>query len=223
MIERARENMHRKHPKTTFVNAHLAMLYYDPAKVAKFLDTFPNAQVDISATVQDLGRAPRLWRDFLIKYQDRVVFGTDGNANSNPDTFWIPHFRYLETFDEYFEHPAQIRLPGGSPAHGRWNISGVSLPDEVLRKIYFENALKYLPTLRASIDRQRAARKRNRYRTHHEVTKSWFSGSAFVSSWSVGSGLHDRSRRLWLVAKVRNWSGVSARVVKRASRIAPLK
>ncbi len=159
VIERARENMHRKHPKTTFVNAHLAMLYYDPAKVAKFLDTFPNAQVDISATVQDLGRAPRLWRDFLIKYQDRVVFGTDGNGGSNPDTFWIPHFRYLETFDEYFEHPAQIRLPGGSPAHGRWNISGVSLPDEVLRKIYFENALKYLPTLRASIDRQRAARK----------------------------------------------------------------
>ena len=159
VIERARENMHRKHPKTIFVNAHVAMLYYDPVKVAKFLDTYPNAQVDISATVQDLGRAPRLWRDFLIKYQDRVVFGTDGNANSNPDTFWIPHFRYLETFDEYFEHPAQIRLPGGSPAHGRWNISGVSLPDEVLRKIYFENALKYLPTLRASIERQRAARK----------------------------------------------------------------
>ena len=151
--------MHRKHPKTIFVNAHLAMLYYDPAKVAKFLDSYPNAQADISATVQDLGRAPRLWRDFLIKYQDRVVFGTDGNANSNPDTFWIPHFRYLETFDEYFEHPAQIRLPGGSPAHGRWNISGVSLPDEVLRKIYFENALKYLPTLHASIERQRAARK----------------------------------------------------------------
>ena len=159
VIERARENMHRKHPKTTFVNAHVAMLYYDPARVAKFLDTYPNAQMDISATLQDLGRAPRLWRDFLIKYQDRVVFGTDGNANSNPDTFWIPHFRYLETFDEYFEHPAQIRLPGGSPAHGRWNISGVSLPDEVLRKIYFENALKYLPALRASIERQRAARK----------------------------------------------------------------
>ena len=158
VIERARENMHRKHPKTTFVNAHLAMLYYDPARLAKFLDTYPNAQVDISATVQDLGRAPRLWRDFLIKYQDRVVFGTDGRGDSHPDTFWIPHFRYLETFDEYFEHPAQIRLPGGSPAHGRWNISGVSLPDEVLRKIYFENALKSLPTLRASIERQRAAR-----------------------------------------------------------------
>jgi predicted TIM-barrel fold metal-dependent hydrolase len=159
VIERARENMHRKHPNTIFVNAHMAMLYYDPAKLAKFLDTYPNAQVEISAAVQDLGRAPRLWREFLIKYQDRVLFGTDGRGNSDPDTFWNPHFRYLETYDEYFEHPAQIRLPGGSPGHGRWNISGVSLPDEVLRKIYYENALKYLPTLRASIERQRAARK----------------------------------------------------------------
>ncbi len=159
VIERARENMHRKHPNTIFVNAHLAMLYYDPQKLAKFLDTYPNAMVEISATVQDLGRAPRLWRDFIIKYQDRVFFGTDGGDNSNPDTFWNPHFRYLETYDEYFEHPAQIRLPGGSPGHGRWNISGISLPDSVLRKVYYENALRLLPTLRQSIERQIAARK----------------------------------------------------------------
>jgi len=159
VIEKARENMHRKHPNTIFVNAHMAMLYYDPEKVAKLLDTFPNAQVEISATVQDLGRAPRLWREFIMKYQDRVLFGTDGGGNSNPDTFWNPHFRYLETYDEYFEHPAQIRTPGGSPGHGRWNISGIGLPDEVLRKVYFENALKYLPSLRDSIQRQIAARR----------------------------------------------------------------
>ena len=152
--------MHRKHPNTIFVNAHMAMLYYDPAKLAKFLDTYPNAQVEISATVQDLGRAPRMWREFLLKYQDRVLFGTDGGGNSNPDTFWNPHFRYLETYDEYFEHPAQIRLPGGSPGHGRWNISGVSLPDEVLRKIYYENALRHLPALKESIARQIAERVR---------------------------------------------------------------
>ena len=79
VIEKARENMHRKHPKTRFVNAHLAMLYYDPEKLAKFLDTYPNADVEISATLQDLGRAPRLWREFIIKYQDRVLMGSDGN------------------------------------------------------------------------------------------------------------------------------------------------
>jgi predicted TIM-barrel fold metal-dependent hydrolase len=158
VIEKARENMHKKHPNTIFVNAHMAMLYYDPAKVAHLLDTYPNAYVEVSATVQDLGRAPRLWREFIIKYQDRVLFGTDGNGSSDPDTFWNPYFRFFETPDEYFEHPAQIRLPGGSPGHGRWNISGIQLPDAVLRKVYYQNALKFLPSLKPSIDAQLAAR-----------------------------------------------------------------
>jgi uncharacterized protein len=160
VIEKARENMHRKHPKTRFVNAHLAMLYYDPQKLAAFLDTYPNADVEISATLQDLGRAPRLWREFIIKYQDRILMGSDGSPNRGADEFWRPHWRYLETYDEYFYHPAQIRTPGGSPGHGRWNISGIGLPDEVLRKIYYQNALRHLPSLRASIERQLAARGR---------------------------------------------------------------
>lgn len=153
-IERARENMHRKHPKTRFVNAHMAMLYYDPEKLAKFLDTYPNADVEISASVQDLGRAPRFWREFIIKYQDRVLMGSDGDPGRGVDDFWTPHWRFLETYDEYFEHPAQLRTEGGSPGHGRWNISGIGLPDDVLRKIYFENALRHLPALKNSIARQ---------------------------------------------------------------------
>ena len=156
VIEKARENMHRKHPKTRFVNAHMAMLYYDPQKLAAFLDTYPNADVEISATLQDLGRAPRLWRELLIKYQDRVLMGSDGNPSRGADEFWIPHWRYLETYDEYFYHPAQIRTPGGSPGHGRWNISGIGLPDPVLRKIYYQNALRHLPSLRPSIEKQLA-------------------------------------------------------------------
>lgn len=136
----------------------MGMLYYDPAKLATFLDTFPNATIDIAATFQDLGRAPRLWREFLIKYQDRVVMGTDGNLNRGVDEFWTPHWRTLETYDEYFEHPAQIRLETGAPAHGRWNISGLGLPDDVLRKIYYQNALRHLPALRASLEKQLAAR-----------------------------------------------------------------
>jgi predicted TIM-barrel fold metal-dependent hydrolase len=157
-IEQARENMHRKHPKTRFVNAHMAMLYYDPQKLAKFLDTYPNADIEISASVQDLGRAPRLWREFIIKYQDRILMGSDGDPGRDVDDFWTPHWRFLETFDEYFEHPAQVRTEGGSPGHGRWNISGIGLPDAVLRKIYYENALRHLPSLKASITRQLAAR-----------------------------------------------------------------
>jgi predicted TIM-barrel fold metal-dependent hydrolase len=161
-IEQARETIHRKHPKTRFINAHLAMLYYDPAKVAKLLDTYPNADVEIAATVQDLGRAPRLWREFMIKYQDRILFGTDGDPGRGVDDFWTPHWRFLETYDEYFEHPAQLRTEGGSPGHGRWNISGIGLPDAVLRKVYYENALRHLPALKSSIARQMAERERAR-------------------------------------------------------------
>jgi predicted TIM-barrel fold metal-dependent hydrolase len=156
-IERARENMHRKHPKTHFINAHLGMLYYDPGKLAAFLDAHPNGDVEISATLQDLGRAPRLWREFILKYQNRILMGSDGSPSRGADEFWRPHWRYLETYDEYFYHPAQIRTPGGSPGHGRWNISGIGLPDTVLRKIYYQNALRHLPSLRPSIERQLAA------------------------------------------------------------------
>ncbi|MDQ3211239.1 MAG: amidohydrolase [Acidobacteriota bacterium] len=158
LIEAARENMHRKHPNTRFVNAHLAMLYYDPQKLAAFLDRYPNADVELSATFQDLGRAPRLWREFILRYQDRVLMGSDGAPGRGADEFWIPHWRYLETYDEYFSHPAQIRTAGGSPGHGRWNISGIGLPEDVLRKVYYENALRHLPSLRASIQQQLRAR-----------------------------------------------------------------
>jgi predicted TIM-barrel fold metal-dependent hydrolase len=156
VIEKARENMHARHPKTRFVNAHVAMLYYDMDKVAAFLDKYPNADVEISAAVQDLGRAPLLIRKFFLKYQDRILFGSDGNPGRGAEEFWLPHWRFLETYDEHFDHPAQIRSPTGAPLHGRWRISGIGLPDDVLRKVYYGNALRYLPSSRASVERQLA-------------------------------------------------------------------
>lgn len=159
VIEQARERMHAKHPKTRFVNAHVAMLYYDMDKVTAFLDRYPNADVEISATVQDLGRAPLLIRKFFLKYQDRILFGSDGNPARGAEEFWEPHWRFLETFDEHFDHPAQIRSATGAPLHGRWRISGIGLPDDVLRKVYYANALRYLPAARSSIERQLAARR----------------------------------------------------------------
>jgi predicted TIM-barrel fold metal-dependent hydrolase len=152
LIEKARENMHARHPKTRFVNAHVAMLYYDMDKVTALLDKYRNADVEISATVQDLGRAPLFVRKFFLKYQDRILFGTDGNPGRGVEEFWVPHFRFLETYDEHFDHPAQLRGPLGAPLHGRWRISGIGLPDEVLRKVYYANALRYLPSVRATID-----------------------------------------------------------------------
>jgi predicted TIM-barrel fold metal-dependent hydrolase len=159
VIEKVRENMHAKHPKTRFVNAHVAMLYYDMDKVAAFLDKYPNADVEISAAVQDLGRAPLMMRTFFLKYQDRILFGSDGDPNRGIEEFWVPHWRFLETYDEHFDHPAQMRSATGAPLHGRWKISGIGLPDEVLRKVYYANALRYLPSVRASIENQLAAKR----------------------------------------------------------------
>jgi predicted TIM-barrel fold metal-dependent hydrolase len=157
-IFKARENMLAKHPKTRFVHAHIAMMYFDLKRVGELLDKYPNSDVEVSAAIQDLGRQPYSGREFLIKYQDRIIFGTDGNPGRGVDEFWMPHFRYLETNDEYFDHPAQLRGPLGAPLHGRWAIHGAYLPDEVLRKIYYQNALKYLPAARDSIQTQLKAR-----------------------------------------------------------------
>jgi predicted TIM-barrel fold metal-dependent hydrolase len=158
VIQQARVNLMRRHPETPFIWAHMTMEYYDPEALAAFLDEFPNAGVEISAAVQDLGRAPRMWREFFIEYQDQILFGSDGNPGRGVDEFWIPHWRFLETFDEHFYHPAQIRTAGGSPGHGRYNISGLGLPDEVLRKIYYENAVRFQPSMSESIERQTAER-----------------------------------------------------------------
>ena len=157
VIEKARENMHARHPNTRFVNAHFAMLYYDMDKVAALLDKYPNADIELSATVQDLGRAPLMIRKFFLKYQDRILFGSDGNPSRGIEEFWEPHWRFLETFDEHFDHPAQLRSATGAPLHGRWRISGIGLPDDVLRKVYYANALRYLPSVRASFEKQLAA------------------------------------------------------------------
>jgi len=154
VIERARENMHRKHPKTHFVNAHVAMLYYDMDRVTAFLDKYANADVEISAAVQDLGRAPILSRKFFLKYQDRILFGSDGNPGRGVEEFWVPHFRFLETYDEHFDHPAQLRSSTGAPLHGRWRIYGIGLPDDVLHKIYYVNALRHVPAARASVEQR---------------------------------------------------------------------
>jgi predicted TIM-barrel fold metal-dependent hydrolase len=148
------ERMLAKHPKTRFVLAHVANMPEDLQRAGSLLDRFPNADVELSARFQELGRQPYSARKWLIKYQDRALFGSDGSPDRDVERFWTPHWRFLETDDEYFDHPAQMLSPLGAPLQGRWRIYGVFLPDDVLRKIYYRNALKYLPSLRASIEAQ---------------------------------------------------------------------
>jgi predicted TIM-barrel fold metal-dependent hydrolase len=153
-IRKHQERMLAKHPKTRFVLAHVANMAEDLQRAGDLLDRFPNADVELSARFQDLGRQPYTARKWLIKYQDRALRGSDGSPGREVEQFWTPHWRFCETDDEHFDHPAQMLSPLGAPLQGRWRIYGVFLPDEVLRKIYYQNALKYLPSLRASIEKQ---------------------------------------------------------------------
>ena len=126
------------HPNTTFVGAHCAESAEDLAYLAALLDRLPNLQIDISARTPELGRQPYSARAFFLKYADRILFGTD----LLPDReMYRLYFRFLETADEYFEYPSH------ASRQGRWNIYGIFLPEEVLSKVYRENALRLLPHL----------------------------------------------------------------------------
>jgi predicted TIM-barrel fold metal-dependent hydrolase len=130
-----RDRVIARHPRTTFVCAHVAESSENLARVARLLDACPNVSVDISARAAELGRQPYSARDFFLRYADRIVFGTDLLPEVN---MYRLYFRFLETADEYFEYPSH------ASRQGRWNIYGLQLPDDVLRKVYRESALRLL-------------------------------------------------------------------------------
>jgi predicted TIM-barrel fold metal-dependent hydrolase len=123
-----------KYPDVRFQSAHVCSYAEDLAYVGRMLDRHPNLSCDISARLGEIGRVPRAAREFLIRHQDRVLFGLDGQPDGEQ---YRLYFRFLETDDEYFDYGT-----GPVPGQGRWCICGVRLPDEVLRKIYFENAVR---------------------------------------------------------------------------------
>jgi uncharacterized protein len=130
-------NLFRKHPKTTFINAHLGWLGHDLTRLGKLLDELPNVYTEIGAVLHELGRQPKAARAFMIKYQDRVLMGKDiWNAEE-----YATYFRVLETEDEYFDYYRK--------RHAFWKMYGLGLPDEVLKKIYYKNALRIIPGIDA--------------------------------------------------------------------------
>lgn len=139
LLER-RDRLLRRHPRTTFILPHVANYVEDLARVGRLLDEFPNACIDCSARCDELGRQPYSSREFFIKYQDRICFGSDMPVSAEMYRF---HFRFFETFDEYFVPPDY----DGTFGRHRWRVYGLGLPDEVLRKLYFENALRLMPRL----------------------------------------------------------------------------
>jgi predicted TIM-barrel fold metal-dependent hydrolase len=131
-----RDRVIARHPKTTFIGAHVAEHPEDLAYVSELLDRNANLHVDIGARCAELGRQPYTARDFFLKYADRILFGTDLIPEVS---MYRLHYRFLETRDEYFEYPSH------ASRQGRWNIYGLFLPDDVLRKVYRENAIRLLP------------------------------------------------------------------------------
>jgi predicted TIM-barrel fold metal-dependent hydrolase len=135
-----RNRMIERHPKTVFICPHVGNYPENLGYVAGFLDSHPNAFVDISARIDELGRQPYTAGDFLARYADRVLFGTDMPVRAN---VYRAYFRFLETRDEYFEYPDYF----GNFGNCRWRIHGLGLPDRVLEKIYRGNARRIVPGL----------------------------------------------------------------------------
>jgi len=131
-----RDRVFARHPKTRFVAAHVAACGGDLGKAAAMLEKFPNVSVDMSARVAELGRQPFSARKFFLQFADRILFGMD--LFPEIETYRL-HFRFFETEDEYFDYPSH------ASRQGRWMVYGIHLPEDVLRKIYRENALRLLP------------------------------------------------------------------------------
>jgi hypothetical protein len=142
----ARDRVFARHPQTTFVALHVGHWAENLKAVGEMLDKFPNVHVETAARIGELGRQPRTSSRFFDKYQDRILFGTDAiplgietpQQVFGEDLYRI-YYRFLETQDEYFDY-----APAPVPPQGRWRIYGLGLSDQILRKVYHQNAERVL-------------------------------------------------------------------------------
>lgn len=123
--------MFKRHAKTTFISAHLSWLGQDLGRLGRTLDTIPNMMVEVAAALYEIGRQPRAGRAFFTRYQDRILMGKDTFGGEDE---YAVYFRIFESGDEYF--------PWYRRRHAFWGMYGLELPDEVLRKVYYKNALR---------------------------------------------------------------------------------
>jgi len=144
-----RDRLVKQHPNTTFILPHFANHAENIEYVSQLLTENPNVYIDFSARIDELGRQPYSSREFFIKHQDRIIFGTDMPANLESSLdMYRTYFRFLETYDESFYAPDY----DGTFERVRWPICGIGLPKEVLKKIYYQNVLKIIPSLEVNID-----------------------------------------------------------------------
>jgi predicted TIM-barrel fold metal-dependent hydrolase len=134
-LMKERDNLFRRNPKTTFVAAHMGWHANDLGRLGKLLTEMPNVYVDVGAVLYDIGRQPRASHDFFVKFQDRILFGKDSYQPEEYPYYW----RVFETNDDYFDYYR--------PYHAFWKLYGIGLPDDVLKKVYYKNALAITPRL----------------------------------------------------------------------------
>jgi predicted TIM-barrel fold metal-dependent hydrolase len=128
-----RDRLLARHPNTIWVLAHLGWHANDLARLGRMFDALPNLHAEVGAILYDLGRQPRFAREFFIKYQDRLLFGKDSFQPDEYPYYW----RVFETTDEYFDYYRDY--------HAFWKLYGMGLPDDVLKKVYYQNALRIIP------------------------------------------------------------------------------
>jgi uncharacterized protein len=134
-LQGERDRMFEANPKTRYIGAHFAYYGHNLPGAARLLDRLPNVVLEVSAVLYEFGRQPRAARDFFLKYQDRILFGKDSYAASEFPYYW----RVFETADEYFDYYRDY--------HASWKLYGMDLPDDVLKKVYYKNALRITPGL----------------------------------------------------------------------------
>lgn len=128
-----RDRLFARHPKTTWVIAHMGWHAQDLGRLGKLLDANPKLHTEVGAVLYDIGRQPHTAHDFFIKYQDRILFGKDSYQPDEYPYYW----RVFETNDEYFDYYRDY--------HAFWKLYGIGLPDVVLKKLYYQNALRLMP------------------------------------------------------------------------------
>jgi len=130
-----RDRLFARNPKTRFIAAHFGWHGNDFGRAAHMLDTMPNVYLEVGAVLYEFGRQPRAAATFFTKYQDRVLFGKDTYAPTEYPYYW----RVFETTDEYFDYYRNY--------HAFWKLYGMGLPDQILKKLYYQNALRITPGL----------------------------------------------------------------------------
>jgi predicted TIM-barrel fold metal-dependent hydrolase len=134
----ALERLVAAHPRTRFVGAHLGCYAENVGWVDHMLRTYQNFAVDTGGRMAELGRQPRAVRALVLRYPDRVLFGSDSYPiDSQAYAQW---FRFLESDNEAFAYEPTSAIP----PMGRWDVSALDLPDNVLERVYRINAERWL-------------------------------------------------------------------------------